>query len=117
MQFFVDRPVFATVIAFIISLVGLIAVRQLAIEQYPNVAPPQVAVTATYPGASPELLENVVAAPLEREVNGVVGGTDAAQGRVRAGHRSRSRDGRGEQPREARRAAAAAGGAGERRPG
>ncbi|MGZ9032088.1 MAG: efflux RND transporter permease subunit, partial [Burkholderiaceae bacterium] len=73
MQFFVDRPVFATVIALIISLVGLIAVQQLAIEQYPNVAPPQVAVTATYPGASPELLENVVAAPLEREMNGVSG--------------------------------------------
>jgi multidrug efflux pump len=73
MQFFVDRPVFATVIALIISLVGVIAVRQLAIEQYPNVAPPQVAVTATYPGASPELLENVVAAPLEREMNGVSG--------------------------------------------
>ena len=73
MQFFVDRPVFATVIALIISLVGVIAVRQLAVEQYPNVAPPQVAVTATYPGASPELLENVVAAPLEREMNGVSG--------------------------------------------
>jgi multidrug efflux pump subunit AcrB len=73
MQFFVDRPVFATVIAFIISLVGLIAIPQLAVEQYPNVAPPQVAVTATYPGASPELLENVVAAPLEREMNGVSG--------------------------------------------
>ena len=73
MQFFVDRPVFATVIALIIALVGVIAVRQLAIEQYPNVAPPQVAVTATYPGASPELLENVVAAPLEREMNGVSG--------------------------------------------
>jgi multidrug efflux pump len=73
MQFFVDRPVFATVIAFIISLVGLIAVKQLAVEQYPNVAPPQVAVTAVYPGASPELLENVVAAPLEREMNGVSG--------------------------------------------
>jgi multidrug efflux pump len=72
-QFFVDRPVFATVIALIISLVGLIAIPQLAIEQYPNVAPPQVAVTATYPGASPELLENVVAAPLEREMNGVGG--------------------------------------------
>ena len=73
MQFFVDRPVFATVIALIISLVGLIAVRQLAIEQYPNVAPPQVAVTAVYPGASPDLLENVVAAPMEREMNGVSG--------------------------------------------
>ena len=73
MGFFVDRPVFATVIALIIALVGTIALRQLAIEQYPNVAPPQVKVTAVYPGASPELLENVVAAPLEREMNGVDG--------------------------------------------
>ena len=73
MGFFVERPVFATVIALIITLVGLLAVRQLAIEQYPNVAPPQVSVTAVYPGASPELLENVVAAPLEREMNGVSG--------------------------------------------
>ena len=73
MGFFVDRPVFATVIALILTLVGAIAVGQLAVEQYPNVAPPQVKVTAVYPGASPELLENVVAAPLEREMNGVSG--------------------------------------------
>jgi multidrug efflux pump len=73
MGFFVDRPVFATVIALLLTLVGLLAVKQLAVEQYPNVAPPQVAVTAVYPGASPELLENVVAAPLEREMNGVSG--------------------------------------------
>jgi multidrug efflux pump len=73
MGFFVDRPVFATVIAVIMSLVGLLAVGQLAVEQYPNVAPPQVQVTAVYPGASPDLLENVVAAPLEREMNGVNG--------------------------------------------
>jgi len=73
MGFFVDRPVFATVIALILSLVGAIAARQLAVEQYPNVAPPQVKVTAIYPGASPEILENTVAAPLEREMNGVKG--------------------------------------------
>ena len=73
MGFFVDRPVFATVIALIIALVGAMSLKQLAIEQYPNVAPPQVKVTAVYPGASPELLENVVAAPLEREMNGVSG--------------------------------------------
>ena len=73
MGFFVRRPVFAAVIALVIALVGLLAVRELAVEQYPNVAPPQVQVTATYPGASPELLENVVAAPLEREMNGVSG--------------------------------------------
>jgi multidrug efflux pump len=73
MGFFVTRPVFATVIALIISLVGLLAVGQLSVEQYPNVAPPQVKVTAVYPGASPETLENTVAAPLEREMNGVTG--------------------------------------------
>jgi multidrug efflux pump len=73
MGFFVDRPVFATVIALIITLVGALAARNLAVEQYPTVAPPQVKVTAVYPGASPELLENVVAAPLEREMNGVSG--------------------------------------------
>jgi len=73
MGFFVDRPVFATVIALIITLVGALAAGQLAVEQYPNVAPPQVKVTAIYPGASPEILENTVAAPLEREMNGVKG--------------------------------------------
>jgi multidrug efflux pump len=73
MGFFVTRPVFATVIALIIALVGLLAVGQLSVEQYPNVAPPQVKVTAVYPGASPETLENTVAAPLEREMNGVGG--------------------------------------------
>ena len=73
MRFFVDRPVLATVIALILTLVGVLAARQLAVEQYPNVAPPQVKVSAVYPGASPEILENTVAAPLEREMNGVNG--------------------------------------------
>ena len=66
MQFFVDRPVFATVIALIISLVGAIAIGQLAVEQYPNVAPPQVQVTATYPGASPDLLDVLEITKLDR---------------------------------------------------
>ena len=73
MGFFVDRPVFAVVIAAIITLVGVLAGRQLAVEQYPTVAPPQVQVTAVYPGASPETLETTVAAPLEREMNGIAG--------------------------------------------
>ena len=73
MGFFVDRPVFATVIALIVTLVGALAAGRLAVEQYPNVAPPQVKVTAIYPGASPDILENTVAAPLEREMNGVKG--------------------------------------------
>jgi multidrug efflux pump len=70
---FVDRPVFATVIALLIALLGALASRELAIEQYPTVAPPQVQVIATYPGASPETLETTVAAPLEREMTGIAG--------------------------------------------
>ncbi len=73
MGMFVDRPVFATVIALLIALLGALASRELAIEQYPTVAPPQVQVTATYPGASPETLETTVAAPLEREMTGIEG--------------------------------------------
>jgi multidrug efflux pump len=71
--FFVNRPVFAVVIAALITLLGVIASRQLAVEQYPAVAPPQVQISAAYPGASPETLETTVAAPLEREMNGING--------------------------------------------
>ena len=57
MGFFVKRPVLATVIALIFVLIGVLASTQLAVEQYPSVAPPQVQITAVYPGASPETLE------------------------------------------------------------
>lgn len=73
MGFFVKRPVMATVIALIFMLVGVLASRELAVEQYPTVAPPQVMISAVYPGASPETLETTVAAPLEREMNGAKG--------------------------------------------
>ncbi|MCV2355844.1 multidrug efflux RND transporter permease subunit [Paucibacter sp. B2R-40] len=73
MGFFVKRPVMATVIALLFMLIGILASTQLAVEQYPNVAPPQVQITAVYPGASPETLETTVAAPLEREMNGIDG--------------------------------------------
>jgi multidrug efflux pump len=73
MGFFVDRPVFATVIALILTLVGVLASTRLAVEQYPTVAPPQVQISAVYPGASPDTLESTVAAPLEREMNGIDG--------------------------------------------
>ncbi len=87
MSYFVDRPVFAVVIALLLSLVGGLTVRQLSVEQYPNVAPPQVKVVATYPGASPEILESTVAAPIEREMNGIEGllymqSTSAANGQM-----------------------------------
>ncbi|WP_113907125.1 efflux RND transporter permease subunit [Aliidiomarina celeris] len=71
LRFFIDRPLFAAVISIIIMIAGGAALRILPIEQYPNVVPPQVVVTAVYPGASADVLANSVAAPLEQEINGV----------------------------------------------
>ncbi|RUO38465.1 hydrophobe/amphiphile efflux-1 family RND transporter [Aliidiomarina shirensis] len=71
LRFFIDRPLFASVISIIIMIAGIVAIRALPIEQYPNVVPPQVVVSATYPGASADVLANSVAAPLEQEINGV----------------------------------------------
>ncbi|MGB3272854.1 MAG: efflux RND transporter permease subunit [Xanthobacteraceae bacterium] len=68
---FVDRPVFAMVISIVIVLAGLVALRALAVEQYPQIVPPQVVVQATYPGANAETVAQVVAAPLEQQINGV----------------------------------------------
>jgi len=70
-RFFIDRPIFAAVLSTFIVLAGLAAMRGLPIAQYPEIAPPVVTVTATYPGASAEVLEQTVAAPLENQINGV----------------------------------------------
>ena len=70
-RFFIDRPIFAAVLSIFIVLAGLAAMRVLPIAQYPEIAPPVVTVTATYPGASAEVLEKTVAAPLENQINGV----------------------------------------------
>src|SRR6187455_218470 len=70
-RFFIDRPIFAVVISLFIALAGLAAMRVLPIAQYPEIAPPQVAVRAVYPGASAETLEQTVAAPIENAINGV----------------------------------------------
>ncbi|MPZ43062.1 MAG: multidrug efflux RND transporter permease subunit [Betaproteobacteria bacterium] len=70
-RFFIDRPIFAAVLSMFIVLAGLAAMRVLPIAQYPEIAPPVVTVTATYPGASAEVLEQTVAAPLENQINGV----------------------------------------------
>ncbi|WEK51500.1 MAG: efflux RND transporter permease subunit [Candidatus Kaistia colombiensis] len=70
-RFFVDRPVFAAVISIVIVLAGILAMRALPIAQYPELTPPQVVVTATYPGASADVLTQTVAAPLEEQINGV----------------------------------------------
>ncbi|MGJ7459360.1 efflux RND transporter permease subunit [Halomonas sp. MA07-2] len=71
LRFFIDRPIFSSVISIIIVLAGLAALRMLPVEQYPDVVPPQVVVQAAYPGASAEVIAEAVAAPLEQEINGV----------------------------------------------
>lgn len=70
-RFFIDRPIFASVISIIIVLAGAAALRILPVEQFPDVVPPQVVVEAFYPGASAEVIAASVAAPLEQEINGV----------------------------------------------
>ena len=70
-HFFIDRPIFASVLSVIIVIVGLIAQRSLPVAEYPEIAPPTVNVTATYPGASAEVIAETVATPLEQEINGV----------------------------------------------
>ena len=68
---FIDRPVFAAVLAILIILVGLIAFPTLPVAQYPEIAPPTVTVNTTYPGASAETLAETVATPIEEQINGV----------------------------------------------
>lgn len=71
LRFFIDRPIFASVISFIIILIGGAALIGLPVEQYPNVVPPQIVVSAQYSGASAQVLSRSVAAALEQEINGV----------------------------------------------
>lgn len=70
-KFFIDRPVFASVISIIIVIAGVLAMQILPISQYPEIIPPEVTVSATYPGASAETIAQTVAAPLEQQINGV----------------------------------------------
>jgi HAE1 family hydrophobic/amphiphilic exporter-1 len=70
-HFFIDRPIFAAVISIIITLVGAVAYFSLPVAQYPDIAPPSISVSASYPGASAEIVAKTVATPLEQEVNGV----------------------------------------------
>ncbi|HJU56336.1 MAG TPA: multidrug efflux RND transporter permease subunit [Pyrinomonadaceae bacterium] len=70
-NFFIRRPIVAIVISILTILLGVVVIRGLAIEQYPFLAPPNIRVTATYPGASAEAVEQSVATPIEQEVNGV----------------------------------------------
>src|SRR5690606_41334438 len=70
-RFFIDRPIFAAVIAAIITIVGLVSYFFLPVSQYPEIVPPTVTVTAAYPGASAETVAETVATPIEQEINGV----------------------------------------------
>ena len=86
-RFFIDRPIFAAVVSIFIVLAGLAAMRNLPIAQYPEIAPPVVTVQAVYPGASAEVIEQTVAAPLENAINGVekmiyMGSTSGSNGIV-----------------------------------
>ena len=70
-RFFIDRPIFATVLSIVITIAGLLAMQVLPISEYPEVVPPTVQVRAVFPGASPEIISETVATPLEEQINGV----------------------------------------------
>ena len=70
-RFFIERPIFASVVSIILCLAGLVAMSALPIEQYPTITPVQVTVTAIYPGADSKTLADSVAAPIEAQINGV----------------------------------------------
>ena len=70
-EFFLKRPRFAIVIAIVMCLAGLVAIKLLPVALYPEITPPVVTVSATYPGASADVIAKMVAIPIEREVNGV----------------------------------------------
>src|SRR5215213_6160378 len=72
-RFFIDRPIFAWVIALFVIVLGAVSITQLPISQYPPVAPPAINISATYPGASARTLEESVISVIEQEMNGSPG--------------------------------------------
>src|SRR5438105_15955067 len=72
-RFFIDRPIFASVLSIVLVLAGIVAWRTLPVAQYPDVTPPTVQVTALYPGANALTVRDTVAAPIEEQVSGVEG--------------------------------------------
>ena len=72
-RFFIHRPIFATVLSIVVITMGLTSLVKLPIAQYPDLAPPTIAVQANYPGANSSVVAETVAAPIEQEVNGVEG--------------------------------------------
>lgn len=86
-HFFIPRPVFACVISIVIILVGILAILSLPVAQYPEMTPPQVSISTTYPGASPEVIADTVASVLESSINGVdnmiyISSSSSGNGRV-----------------------------------
>lgn len=72
-HFFIDRPIFAAVLSILIVLIGTVSYLQLPVTAYPEIAPPTIQVTASYPGASADVVSKTVATPIEQEINGVEG--------------------------------------------
>src|SRR3954454_817456 len=72
-KFFIDRPIFATVLSVVITLTGFIALVYLPIAQYPRITPPSVNISISYPGANAQTVAETVAAPIEQQVTGVPG--------------------------------------------
>lgn len=72
-KFFIDRPIFSTVIAIMMVIAGLITVKTLPVAQFPDITPPTVFVTANYPGADAQTVAETIGVPIEEQVNGVEG--------------------------------------------
>ena len=70
-RFFIDRPIFAAVVAIVITIIGAVGYLGLGVTQLPEIIPPTITVNASYPGASAQTVADTVAAPMEQEINGV----------------------------------------------
>ena len=84
-KFFINRPIFATVLALLIVVAGLVALNILPVAQFPEITPPTVQVSAVYPGANAETVAQTVGLPIEQQVNGV-DGIDRKSTRLNSSH-------------------------------